>query len=259
MTILTDWLGRLARLAVFVAIVAALGSGPAYKAGFLDLGFALRAFGYAGPIALGAAALALVALLVGYFAKSENSKLGLIFALVIGLGLGGFVFNQIGTANKLPYIHDVTTDMTDPPEFAAVVALRGEGTNPLNYVGKTAPAGRDDPTQILVSELQSQHYPNVKPLIVEKNAASVFVAALTVAEGQGWEIVSSDSGVGLIEATETSFWFGFKDDIVIRITVGDEGTTRIDVRSISRVGLSDVGVNAARIEGYLSDLEKALG
>lgn len=258
MTVLTNWLGRLARLAILVAIVTALGSGPAYKAGFLDLSLALRAFGYAGPIALGAAALALLTLVIGFFAKSGNGKLGLIVALVVGLGLGGFIFNQIGTASKLPLIHDITTDTTNPPKFVTVASLRGEGSNPLNYVGKTAPAGRDDPTQILVSELQTEHYPNVKPLVVEKDAASVFVAALAVAENQGWEIVASDTGTGIIEATETSFWFGFKDDVVIRITVGDGGNTRVDVRSVSRVGMSDVGVNAARIEKYLDELEKVL-
>jgi uncharacterized protein (DUF1499 family) len=69
----------------------------------------------------------------------------------------------------------------------------------------------------------------------------------------GWEIVDSDPERGRIEATATTFWFGFKDDVVVRVRPASEGS-RIDVRSVSRVGRSDVGTNAERIEEYLEKL-----
>ena len=71
----------------------------------------------------------------------------------------------------------------------------------------------------------------------------------------GWEIVASDPAAGRIEATDTTFWFGFKDDVVVRVAAAPDGS-RVDVRSLSRVGLSDVGTNAARIRKYLDGARK---
>jgi len=83
--------------------------------------------------------------------------------------------------------------------------------------------------------------------------AQAFDRALQTAREMGWTVVDSNSGEGRIEATDTTFWFGFKDDIVIRITPADQGS-RIDLRSVSRVGRSDVGTNAKRIRKYLKKL-----
>ena len=69
----------------------------------------------------------------------------------------------------------------------------------------------------------------------------------------GWEVVDADVGTGVIEATDTTLWFGFKDDVVIRITPTTAGS-RIDMRSLSRVGRSDVGANAARIRKFFAKL-----
>jgi uncharacterized protein (DUF1499 family) len=71
----------------------------------------------------------------------------------------------------------------------------------------------------------------------------------------GWQIVDANASEGRIEATDTTFWFGFKDDIVIRVAA-TSGGSRIDVRSVSRVGRSDVGTNAKRIRCYLKRLTR---
>ena len=72
----------------------------------------------------------------------------------------------------------------------------------------------------------------------------------------GWDLVASDPASGRIEATDTTFWFGFKDDIVIRVAAAPGGS-RVDIRSLSRVGVSDVGTNAARIRKYLTALRSS--
>ena len=84
--------------------------------------------------------------------------------------------------------------------------------------------------------------------------AEAFARALTTAERLGWEIVAQDADSGLIEATDTTFWMGFKDDVVIRLRPEGAGT-RVDMRSVSRVGRSDIGVNAARVAGYMEELQ----
>ncbi len=74
----------------------------------------------------------------------------------------------------------------------------------------------------------------------------------------GWTIVASDPATGRIEASQTSRWFGFTDDIVIRVAAHGTGS-RIDMRSLSRQGRSDFGVNAARIRAYMRALKQRAG
>jgi uncharacterized protein (DUF1499 family) len=78
--------------------------------------------------------------------------------------------------------------------------------------------------------------------------------AIDAARALDWEIVASDAPAGRIEATATTMWFGFKDDIVVRVRPEAGGGSRVDVRSVSRVGQSDVGANAKRIREFIRRL-----
>jgi uncharacterized protein (DUF1499 family) len=69
----------------------------------------------------------------------------------------------------------------------------------------------------------------------------------------GWEVVTVDSEAGRLEAIDTTFWFGFRDDVVVRVRPGADDV-RVDVRSVSRVGVGDLGANAARIRHFLDRL-----
>jgi len=94
-------------------------------------------------------------------------------------------------------------------------------------------------------------YPDLKPIVISEPPQAAFTRAVQVAQDMGWKIVNANPQSLRIEATDTTFWFGFHDDVVIRITPAPTGS-RIDVRSVSRVGKSDLGTNARRIEAYLS-------
>lgn len=142
----------------------------------------------------------------------------------------------LSTAGKYPPIHDITTDTDNPPVFDSGVYYRGENANPLDIKPE-------------VIETQKQYYPSVAPIESALSPDDAFERAAEVAEAMGWRIYSSDPANGLIEASYTSFWFGFVDDIVIRVRRTETGS-RIDLRSVSRVGISDLGANAARIEGF---------
>jgi uncharacterized protein (DUF1499 family) len=141
----------------------------------------------------------------------------------------------------VPPIHDISTDLVDPPAFVAVLPLRADAPNSAIHGGAELAAA------------QRRAYPDITPVMLADTAASAHGRALAAARRMKWEIVAADVHSGRIEATATTFWFGFKDDIVIRISsIG--GASRIDVRSVSRVGKSDVGANAARIRAYLASL-----
>ena len=137
----------------------------------------------------------------------------------------------------LPMIHDISTDITDPPQFQAATALRGEQSNPVER-------NRE------IDEMQLAAYPNIKPLITTAPSDKAFSRALQVAKDLGWDVHSTAEQSGLIEATFTSQWFGFVDDIVIRVRPHESGGTQIDLRSVSRVGKGDLGANAKRIAAF---------
>jgi len=178
-------------------------------------------------------------------------------ALLIGLaGLahGGKVKK---TAESLPYIHDITTDTQDVPSFTqAIMSERAEvdGVNTVDYIGK-----RDKPEGTLVSVLQSQAeaYSDIRPLILSDAPDVVFGQAKAAIKQMGWALKSENVEAGVLEATDTTFWYGFKDDVVIRIRPSEGGGSVVDVRSISRVGGSDIGANAARIRKFLKLMGKA--
>ena len=101
---------------------------------------------------------------------------------------------------------------------------------------------------------QRRAYPDVQPLELAAPPAAVYDRALAAARDMGWELVKADPAAGRIEATATTVWFGFKDDVVVRVRASDAGS-RLDVRSKSRVGLSDVGANARRVRAFLKLME----
>ncbi len=134
-------------------------------------------------------------------------------------------------------IHDISTDTADPPAFIAVAKLRGPNDNPAEYAGAETAA------------IQATAYPDIQTLVFLDPPAVIFDKALAVAASMGWNILASDIDTGHIEATATTPFVGFKDDVVIRVRAGD-GETRVDVRSKSRFGRGDMGVNAKRIREY---------
>jgi uncharacterized protein (DUF1499 family) len=153
--------------------------------------------------------------------------------------------SYLQTARSVPPIHDITTDPEDPPEFEAIVPLRAEAPNPVVYGGPQ------------VAAQQRDAYPDIAPADYPVAPEVAFEAALVAADAMGWTVVATDKAAGRIEATDRTFWFGFIDDVVIRVRPTDAGS-RIDVRSTSRVGVGDFGTNAARIRNYLQELEAQL-
>jgi hypothetical protein len=166
---------------------------------------------------------------------AKSARTAALIALLPMIGIG----TQVFTAKSVPGIHNISTDVVNPPKFDKVVALRGENTNPLEYnIEKLA-------------TIQTEAYPKVKTLITDLSVIDAHARAKTVVESMGLELVNSDASNGIIEATETTTIWGFKDDVVVRIAAQGDSTA-IDLRSVSRIGMSDLGANAKRIEKFLA-------
>lgn len=166
---------------------------------------------------------------------------------LISIVLGGAVaipvlsFFHLGFTS--PPIHDITTDTINPPKFVSVLAER---------IATDAPNSADyDPA---IAKQQKDGYPDLVPLDLPIPTSLAFRSALEAVYSMGWRLVAAVPEEGRIEAVDMTFWSGFVDDIVIRVTPHGVNESRIDVRSLSRVGGSDLGKNAARISDYLDHL-----
>lgn len=234
-------------LALALGILSALLlylSGVGYQSGRLDLGQAFALMRYCAIGGITGVGLAIFYLL---WRRPAGARLALLFlAALSGLGAFYLPYRQLLMAQQVPPIHDITTDTSNPPAFVAVLPLRAGAANPPEYAGEE------------VAALQRAAYPDLMPLELAASRDAVFAAALQVVAASGWELVDADAAAGRIEAVAVTRWFGFRDDVVIRIQPGRSASTLVDVRSKSRVGRSDIGTNAARIRAFLSALRQQL-
>ncbi|MBI4251904.1 MAG: DUF1499 domain-containing protein [Candidatus Tectomicrobia bacterium] len=237
---LLSYLGLILALAAGLTLLA---SGPGHRLGLWHWRTGFLMMAWAGTIGIWAVWVSLAG---GLFAVFGAMK-GRTAAALAGLALGFLMMSVPGTRQKVlrsvPRIHEVSTDTEKPPHFQAVLALRmgAKAANPPEYNAKFAP-------------LQKKAFPDIQPAYLEGAPQAAFDRALAAAAALGWNIVASDRASGRIEAVATTFWYGFQDDVVIRVQREGE-RNRVDIRSKSRVGGSDFGTNAKRVRAYL----KALG
>ncbi|MBX3696510.1 MAG: DUF1499 domain-containing protein [Dokdonella sp.] len=233
-------LSRIPVLLAILALVLLIASGPGSRFGWWEFRTGFSMMRWTVYLGLGAGVLALLFLVIPRTRRGNAGTLAL--GLVLGLAASALPLYGLSQAKSLPMIHDITTDTKRPPEFVAVLPLRANAANPAEYGGPE------------IAAKQSEAYPDIRTQHLDAAPADAFNKVEQIAHDMGWEIVSADAAAGRLEATDTTFWYGFKDDIVVRVEPEAAGS-RIDVRSVSRVGLSDVGKNAKRIRAFI----KALG
>ena len=233
---------RVASVPLLLALVAAAllaASGYGARLGVWDYRFGFQLVRISLYAGLAAAALALAFMLIPRTRRGKVVVLGL--ALALGAGVAYLPWHWLQTARAVPAINDITTDPENPPPLVALLARRAGATVPATYPGSD------------VAAAQRRAYPDIRPLELPVPPATAFARALETVREEGWEVAAADAAAGRIEATATTPWFGFRDDVVIRVAPSPAGS-RIDVRSVSRVGKSDLGTNARRIRAYLARL-----
>jgi len=238
------WLVILGAILALVSALTLLAAPVGYNTGVLPLRTALITL--LTWSAYGGVAAAVVSLsgLVLALRRPRSERRGVWLAtasMLIGVTLVA-VPGRFRMGPPTPPIHDISTDTQDPPQFVAVLPLRVNAPNPTQYGGEK------------IASQQRAAYPDIQPLILNIPPAQAFERALAAVHEMGWQLVAADPATGRIEATDTTFWFRFKDDVVIRIRPTQGGGSRIDVRSLSRLGVGDVGTNAKRIRAYLAVL-----
>ncbi|HZD20755.1 MAG TPA: DUF1499 domain-containing protein [Burkholderiales bacterium] len=221
----------LALAAALVALAMLALSGPLVRFDLWSYRTGLSVFRWSVYVGLAAAVLAAIALLLPSV-RARGLALPLI-ALVLGLAALYPPIAFLQRARAVPPINDITTDTANPPRYM---------TTARAYPGAE------------FARQQRAAYPDIVPRMLPMAPREAFNRALAAAQAMGWEVVGRDAAAGTIEAVDTTRWFGFKDDIAIRVSAAEAGS-RLDVRSKSRVGRSDLGTNAQRIRAYLQQLK----
>src|SRR5258707_2437661 len=225
------WLRPLASVLALVALLTLALSGPGVRFGLWSYGTGITVFRYTAYLAVAAALVAATALAIPRV-RAGGVLLPMV-ALLVSLAVLYVPLQFLQRARAVPPINDITTDTDNPPRY-----MTGE---------RTYPGGE-------FARQQRAAYPDLAPVLLAVAPREAFARALAAAEAMGWEVVGRDAAAGTLEAVDITKWFGFKDDIAIRVTPTPEGgspnLSRVDVRSKSRVGRSDLGTNAQRIRAY---------
>lgn len=220
------------------AFLLLFSSGPGARLNLWSFRTGFTMIKAAGYIGFGCAVLALASSVVAVRRRHFKGIFISLLALIVALIAFAIPLYWNVQAQSYPRIHDISTDLSNPPHFVAVSTARGAGVRS---------GGIDVATQ------QLKAYPDLKTVVLSMPAAEAYKRALLTARELKWTVVAERPAEGVIEATDTTRWFGFKDDIAIRIVPAGERSL-LDIRSVSRVGISDVGTNAKRIRTFLAKM-----
>jgi uncharacterized protein DUF1499 len=231
----------LTALGVLILILSPVG----YRMGWFGTGIALLNL---IPVGLAVCALGLVVSLIAIVRTPADvgfsGSIAQWAAVVVSIAVCIVPILGIIHAHQVPRIHDITTDTDMPPAFVALAAARAASPNGFEYGGAQ------------IAALQERAYPDVKTMYSRLSPDQLFARAQQTVHDFGWHLAEANPSQWRIEAVDTSALFGFKDDIVVLIR-SDASGSRLDIRSASRVGHSDLGVNAARIRKFLARLNQS--
>jgi uncharacterized protein (DUF1499 family) len=233
---------------VLLALAGGLGKGFGLwdlKTGFLMLAISLGLAAFAVLFGLG----------IGWRQKKNGTKAPKLLrwvGMLLGLGMMGWILSFVITARTVPAIHDISTDLADPPQFAKLT-VRADNFDQIPGEGDSDMKGMS-PQQRWVM-IHQREYGDIRSVRVNESVEGVIEKAERIAKARGWDIAIADPIEGRMEATDTTRFFRFKDDVVLRVRATEDQTGSIvDMRSVSREGVSDLGVNAKRVRAFLADL-----
>lgn len=227
------------------AYVISLLAGGVVLAAMAALRLALVDYKLPVLMILIASLMAFIALLmtVGALVFGQVSQLNLqrvIIALVLSAGIFVPVFMAGRALEGIPLVNDIMTDTDNPPQYAVAPTVRKSFDNSLELSAAAL-------------EKHREHYGDMVPLMLDGAPAAHFDTVEALVRDRGWKVLSADKEKGTVEATVITPLFGFKDDVIIRLSEAG-AKTRVDMRSASRQGRSDYRVNATRINDFFEDL-----
>lgn len=246
---ISDFAWDLALLSLILSIgdaIAGLMAGIGYRIDLWGYRDGIGALPYVFWLAVAICGTSLASFVLGLMYRRPGAITCGLLALLIAGATAYVPWSLRQTIQRVPPIHDITTDFDNPPAFVRLANARKKTDHPTAYDGPE------------VAALQKKGYPDIGPILVKAPVAKVFEESKVILAGMGMNVVDAEPIQGRIEATDTSLLFGFEDDMVVRIVPQADGAVRVDLRSKSRVGRSDLGINAHRIRVFTKALQKRL-
>ncbi|WP_346839586.1 DUF1499 domain-containing protein [Microbulbifer sp. SAOS-129_SWC] len=235
------WLLRVQWLLLAAIFIA----GLALRLGLMDYRPVFQVFKFAGLGAVGVALLSMLVFMWGLVKRHPDSRRNALWAMVLGLLPVAVPLLTVGRDNfDVPRIHDITTDLRNPPKYEAVLSLRKKTDNSATYGGEA----------VAREQREADIYADIHPLELAMPVDKATRLAAAVAHSLGWRVVSLQPARGHLEAVDRTRLLGFSDDVVVRVSA-EKGGSRVDIRSSSRVGISDLGANARRIRKFLTEMQ----
>ena len=236
------WTRGLSWLALILALGATIFAFTGMTLARVDRIGKLEGFAYlyqSVPVAAGALVIAIIALFLNWRAGWPARRAALI-GFLFAAGFVGSLAIRVAMAGGAPMIHDATTDLADVPQFEAITLpddnLRGVDTE-AKWI-----------------ELHEEGYPDLRSVVLDRSVEQTILDAEKLAKERGWTIRAVDPQGGRLEATAYASYIRFEDEVVLRARPDGADRTLVDMRSVSRVGIGDLGVNAQRIRDFLEDL-----
>jgi len=236
------WTRGLSWLALVLALGATIFAFTGMTLARVDRIGKLEGFSYlyqSAPVAAGALGLAIIAPILNWRAGWPARRAALI-GFLFAAGFVGSLAIRVAMAGGAPMIHDATTDLADVPQFEAITLpddnLRGVDTE-AKWIA-----------------LHKEGYPELRSVVLDRSVEQTIRDAEKLAKERGWTIRAVDPARGRMEATAYASYIRFEDEVVLRARPDGADRTLIDMRSVSRVGIGDLGVNAQRIHDFLEDL-----
>jgi len=234
----TPRLVALAALFTTFGAVAMAASGTGYRFGSWGLLVAHCVLSCGAGLSGLGGVIALVALLQPSLRRHPRvvpiGAASLVAAIITSGTFGAWYV----TAHMMPAIRDISTDTADPPRFEVLHPTRHSGRGDRGYGDADWPAE------------QRAAYPDIRPLMLSVSVTDAFQRALLLAHSFGWQIATADAAAGRIEAMATTPWYGFQNDVVVRLRA-QGAETRVDVRSDSRLDESDAGTSASLVRRFM--------
>ncbi|MEL7688171.1 DUF1499 domain-containing protein [Citromicrobium bathyomarinum] len=236
------WTRALSWLALLLALGATIVAFTGMTLARVDRIGKLEGFGYlasSAPFAAAALVIGLIAIILNW-RKGWPARRAALLGFLIALGFVGSLAVRVLMSSDAPMIHDATTDLADVPQFEAI-------TLPDDNL-----RGLDNEAEWVA--LHEEGYPDLRSVVLDRPVAQTILDAEKLAEERGWTIRAVDPEEGRLEATAYASYIRFEDEVVIRVRPDGAGRSLVDMRSTSRVGIGDLGVNAQRIHDFLEDL-----
>lgn len=237
------WVAGVALAIGLAAGLVCLLGGFGYRWQWWSLGTGFAVVRWAAYVAVFAAALGLFALLMPPWRRGLVCRLIALGAVFVGVAVAGVPFVAQRLGDSAPRINEVSTDTDDPPAFVALLPLRAGAANPAEHGGAEA------------ARLQREGFPDIVPMRLSMPPADAFARVELIADAMGWQVVASVPDQGRLEAVAETPWFGLRDDVVVRVSADGAGS-RVDIRSKSRIGRADRGMNGRRVREFLQRLSE---